>query len=468
LELWRVSRDAKPTLLLLAPSSVDGPWRAASWREALSASHEAVTERDALRRRLERAQLQASLSLEMAQSCSLPEMLDRVARRIAEAYGVQRVALWLLDEGEDRLELRGEIRVGPHPQARLLGEILERVAHEVRSRQRRLLLENLAAEPRYGWDPAHGPATLLAEPMMAHGSLVGVLALCRWDGRALDEETTRGLRWLVSQVALVVKNALLQEGLRAAQDRLREVERILMRSEKLAALGEMSARMAHEIRNPLAAIGGMARRLVDKLPEEDRLRETAEIILSETRRLEDVLGEYLDMARLSQPRRTRTDLNAVARDALDLMRGELNRAGIILEESYARDMPTLLLDGDKIKQALLNILKNALDGVEAGDTIRVETRREGDQVVLEVANTGERIPGEILDKLFVPFVSGKPHGTGLGLAISQQIIQEHGGQILVRSDETWSVVFSLTFPIRENQDRRAGERRSGRDRRHVA
>jgi signal transduction histidine kinase len=143
-------------------------------------------------------------------------------------------------------------------------------------------------------------------------------------------------------------------------------------------------------------------------------------------------------------------------------------AGIIIEENYAPNLPKVLLDTEKIKQVLINVLKNARESTEEGDTIRLDTYMSEDRILIEIANTGERLAGEILDRLFVPFASGHSQGQGLGLAISQQIIKDHGGEILVRSDDTWSVIFTLAFPVALNRDRRARDRRSGRDRREAA
>jgi len=192
--------------------------------------------------------------------------------------------------------------------------------------------------------------------------------------------------------------------------------------------------------------------------------------VQEIRRLEEILTEQLEFARLSRPRLEKIDLTSVVRETLILIREEAQQRGIAISEELATDLPPLLLDRDKIKQVLLNILKNAQSAVSSGGRIHVQTERAGSDVRVEIANDGEPIPGEILESLFVPFATAKAGGTGLGLAVAHQIVREHGGEIQVRTGGPWAVSFSICFPIRENQDRRRTlvDRRVGRDRRRAA
>jgi signal transduction histidine kinase len=242
-----------------------------------------------------------------------------------------------------------------------------------------------------------------------------------------------------------------------------------MQTEKLAALGEMSAKVAHEIRNPLSAVGGFARRIQRSLPEGDPNAEYAALIVKEIRRLEGILTEQLEFARLSQPRLANVDLGELTRETLLLIRDEAEHKGVQVLEELAKNLPLVLLDRDKVKQVLLNILNNALGAVTRGNRIQIRTQRVGGDLRVEIANDGEPLPGEMLDNLFVPFATTKAGGSGLGLAVAHQIVKEHGGEIQVRSGAPWSVIFTVSFPIRENQDRRILlDRRRSRDRRRAA
>lgn len=323
--------------------------------------------------------------------------------------------------------------------------------------------------PSRGVDPDAG-VTYVCAPMIAFDEPLGAIAVVgRSGGQALGGDEEVFLRTLASQCALAAQNAHLGERERDALRRVEETQSMLMQTERLAALGEMSAKVAHEIRNPLSAIGGFARRIEKALAETDPNANYASIIVRETRRLETIVSEQLEFARAPRPRLGPTDLNTVVRETLLLIRDETERAGVQLQEAYETRVPEMLLDADRVKQVLLNILKNAVASTRSGQRIRVRTRASEGWAQVEIANDGERIAGDILEQLFVPFATGRNQGCGLGLAVADQIVKEHGGEIRVRSDEEWSVVFTVSLPIRQNQDRRrTNQRRRGRDRRWAA
>lgn len=402
-----------------------------------------------------------------ATATNLPDLLTHIARLTSEVVRAPWVTFWVGGESGRGLDVVAELRVGSLEDGAPLAEALETLARSSYDEERVKRLEDLTTSFEGPWSGV--PISCMLIPLKAQDSVLGVLGAVqtgREDAFLQDEEAF--LRSVAEQSALATKNAWYKGIIRRSEDRLRETELLLLQNERLAALGEMNARMAHELRNPLSAIGGLARRIARNLPRSSASRESADLIVREVQRLEGLLTEYLDMVRSSQPRRTATDLNVVVRETLELVKPQLQQSGIILEEAYSPSLPKLLLDGDKVKQVVLNILKNAMETVEEGDTIHVETLLSDGRICVEVANTGERIPGEILDRLFYSFTTGKSGGTGLGLAISQQIVKEHGGEIHVRSDDAWSAVFTLAFPIPVNRERRAKNRRSGRDRRRAA
>jgi two-component system sensor histidine kinase HydH len=241
---------------------------------------------------------------------------------------------------------------------------------------------------------------------------------------------------------------------------------LLVDTERMASLGELSARLMQELRSPLSAIAGFARRLEKGLPEGDPSREDAAIVAREAHRLEELLTQHSELARPTMPKLSPQALNQISHEAVVLLRDELTGHGIFLEEAYGDPIPDLLLDADRIRQVVLSTLRNAMDSLRDGDTIRIETLREGDRVLLEIARTGEQLPGEILERLFAPFSTPRPSGVGLALAVAQQVVKEHGGEISVRTEDEWGAIFTISFPIRANQERRKiRDRRSGRDRR---
>jgi PAS domain S-box-containing protein len=201
-------------------------------------------------------------------------------------------------------------------------------------------------------------------------------------------------------------------------------------SERMAALGEMAARVAHEIRNPLISVGGFARRLEKKLDGD--LHEYAKIIVEEVSRLENILKVILGFVKGSKIVKNKINLNELIDNTINFI------APAILEKgnSFIKDLSKLPLmtniDSDRIKEAILNIITNANQATESG-AITVKTRQEGKEALIEISDAGCGIKQEEIKHIFTPFFTTWPHGTGLGLSITHRIIQEHKGRIDVES-----------------------------------
>jgi PAS domain S-box-containing protein len=201
-------------------------------------------------------------------------------------------------------------------------------------------------------------------------------------------------------------------------------------TERMAALGEMAARVAHEIRNPLISVGGFARRLEKKLDGE--LHDHAMIIVEEVQRLENILKEILSFVRGIKTVKFRSDLNELVENSINLIREEIEGKGNRLIENLSPSPITANVDSDKIKEAILNIIKNANEATESG-TITVRTGKKDREAVIEISDDGCGIKKEDLKEIFTPFYTSMPYGTGLGLAITDRIVQEHQGKIDVKS-----------------------------------
>lgn len=405
---------------------------------------------------------------------NLVDLLHLISRVAARVMQTRWAVTWLAEGPEESL------RVASHcgdvsDQDGFLEAMAPLAAKAARTR-RPLLIQDAVEETILPALEAGESRSLLFVPLLAFDRVLGVLGLGDREpqgdlsGTHFQEADEQFLAILGAQAAVAIRNAHLFEQVRETEKRLRETQGLLMQTEKLAALGEMSAKVAHEIRNPLSAVGGFARRIQRSLPEGDPNTEYAALIVREIQRLEGILTEQLEFARMSRPRLLNVDLSEVVRETLQLVREEADRAGVRIQEEYAQDLPQVLLDRDKIKQVLLNILRNALGAVHRGNRIQIRISREGGDLKTEIANDGDPLPGEILESLFVPFATTKAGGSGLGLAVAYQIVKEHGGEIQVCTGDPWSVVFTVSFPIRENQDRRRIliDRRKHRDRRRAA
>jgi len=259
----------------------------------------------------------------------------------------------------------------------------------------------------------------------------------------------------------VLAQALLSDRVRAAEARLAELAKHVASNERLAALGAIAARAAEEAQHPLASIGGFARRVHRALPAEDPNREYVEIILREADRLERLLAEHRQFASLSRPRLALESVNQILTGTLTALSDGMVKRRVRLLKKLAPDVPSLLLDAEKIRQVVRNMLEHALEAVPQGGRVKVETRKSQGYVVVEIASDAPPLSGDMLEQLFVPFATSRKGGDPVGLALAQQVVQSHGGEIRVRSEGDWGVIFSFTLPVVDNADRRARSDRRG-------
>lgn len=221
-------------------------------------------------------------------------------------------------------------------------------------------------------------------------------------------------------------------------------------NERLAAIGKMAAHVTHEIRNPLSSIGLNIELLEEDLASAGASAEARGLLQSITRevqRLEHLSEEYLRVARLPQPRMEADDIAAVVREVAAFSGPEITRAGCELAVRIDEPLPPALFDEAQIRQALLNLLRNAREAMPDGGTIDLVTRADGMSVVVSVEDRGTGIPEEIRARVFDPFFSTKGEGTGLGLAITRQILEAHGGSLACEPREGGGTVFQLSLPI---------------------
>ncbi len=305
-------------------------------------------------------------------------------------------------------------------------------------------------------------------PVMAYGRLLGVLAV--WDGPvrpASSPEWERGdldfAATLADHGALVLEHARRLEELGTSERRHQDLASRLREQDRVAAVGELAARVADDARAPLATMTAFTARALRELSEDDPRREYLEAVRREAERLQSLLDEQSAYARLEQPRLKMQALNDVAQEALKAAGESLSRRRVRLVKKLAPDLPALLLDAARIRRVLENIMACALESVPIGGRMRVETRRSGAFVVLDVLHDRARSDGDVLEQLFAPFGAGNASGAALGLGVAQQIVREHGGEIRVRTEDEWSNVFSVTLPVLANQERRKmADRRSAR------
>ncbi len=237
----------------------------------------------------------------------------------------------------------------------------------------------------------------------------------------------------------------------------RQLREQLLQADKLSLLGRLSAGIAHEIRNPLAAISMNLQFLQAVLPRENEdVREAIEATLQGAVRIDHIIENTLNFARPTKPVKKYENINGVITRAAELCRTIFTKKNIKIIAHLADDLPVLLIDNGQIQQVMINLLTNAADAVNDAGTIEITTRYLNDIdkqcVQIDVKDNGLGIKKEDMEKIFSPFFTKKAHGTGLGLSMSQQIIQSHNGQICVHSSTNFGTTFTITLPAQNAQE----------------
>lgn len=288
-------------------------------------------------------------------------------------------------------------------------------------------------------------------PLMGKEGLLGVLLVDNPQSRdPIVRESLRFLELFAAQAGSAMENSLLLLRLEATHKDLRETQERLIQGEKLAALGEMAASIAHELRNPLVPIGGFAQRIHRTAAADSKEQEYSSIIVREVRRMEKLLTEILAFSRKQLLCFSPCRLEDLAERALVLQKDALEAAKVHLDRVYAPGLPDIQGDEQKLLQVALNLVDNARQVMAGGGTLTLRTSlaslRGEPAVTLQIEDTGGGIPEEALRDVFAPFYTTKERGTGLGLSISQRIVEQHGGNIEVRNTGQ-GVIFTLCLPV---------------------
>ncbi len=228
----------------------------------------------------------------------------------------------------------------------------------------------------------------------------------------------------------------------------------LRRAESLASLTTLAAGVAHEIKNPLGSIGIHAQliaKLVDSLSEETAIRrpvaEYLEVINEEIDRLNRIVVDFLFAVRPMDTHLVNEDLNNLTTDLLNFVQYELEQNGIELVQDLDPALPIVNLDQRYFKQALLNIIKNAIHAMPDGGALRVSTQTRGDRVLLRVSDNGVGMTEEVMNKIFEPYFTTRDFGSGIGLTLVYKVVKEHMGDISVISKEGRGTTFTITLPV---------------------
>jgi signal transduction histidine kinase/putative methionine-R-sulfoxide reductase with GAF domain len=295
-------------------------------------------------------------------------------------------------------------------------------------------------------------ASALVLPLAVGQSLLGLLVLARAAASPWSEEQVDVAESLAAQASVALENARLYEQSRAAYEELKGAQRRLVQNEKMVLLGTFASGLAHEIRNPLNSIGlqlSILERRIAKLESSvsTELAELAGVIRGEIRRLDALVGDFLLFSRTNRLQYQQCDLEQLTDQVLRLLRPEARQTNVALRRQRlsAQAIPVLTMDPEKMKQVVINLVRNAIEALPAGGVVTIETGVVEHQARLVVRDDGPGIPPGL--DIFQLFVTTKPRGTGLGLSLVQQIVVEHGGEVSAQNAAGSGAVFTVSLPL---------------------
>ncbi|UCB49428.1 MAG: GAF domain-containing protein [Deltaproteobacteria bacterium] len=300
------------------------------------------------------------------------------------------------------------------------------------------------------------PTSVYVVPLITRSKVIGVIATDAVDTDGVSKETRETLQVFAPQIAIAIENARLYSRLQEQMGELKRSHALLSRAEKFSFLGNLAARLAHEIKNPMTAIGTFIQLLPTKYEDEEFRSDFHKIAMEETARVNNLITELLDLVKPKESQFKFDDLNSLIDKMVLLVSPQTNAKKIDVIRQLDPDIGEVWIDPEKMKQVFLNLLSNAVEFTPEGGRIEISTRnlpqKEGGRnISVEIKDNGLGIPQSNMGKIFDPYFTTKHKsnmhdGTGLGLFIAYQNMQDHGGTIEVKSGVKEGTVFTLTLP----------------------
>jgi two-component system, NtrC family, sensor histidine kinase HydH len=273
-----------------------------------------------------------------------------------------------------------------------------------------------------------------------------------WKGFSADDLNNMMEMILFNAVAVIF--GVLRDREQAEQKRSREAE-------NLAAIGRAMTSVAHDMKTPLIAIGGFSRLVQGKLQKyssknedyktlAEEAQEKLDIVINETRRLENMVKDMLDFAKPMELHRSEEDVKGIIEECLSVIRDLAQEKRLNLHTQSSENLPPVSLDAMRMKRVLINLVMNAIQASPEGGTITVHSYQRGNKVIIEVIDCGCGVPSDKREEIFWPFYSTKKEGTGLGLPIAKRIVEAHRGRLEVLENKEKGAIFRILIPVNES------------------
>lgn len=424
---------------------------------------ERARHREAERRRDREAHALAAINKAIGGSLDPAAILRAVGDTAHDILAADRVVVLL---GSDPRTLRvGQLAGLPHPEL-IEGQALDLVAAgsrlQVRAFDERRVFstDDWGADPRANPDLARrwGAGSGVVAPLAAHERTFGLLVITSARPRDWTGDQVEVAEALAVQASIALDNARLYEEARKAYEELKDAQQRIMRTEKMAVLGTFASGLAHEVRNPLNSIGLQLSILERRIARVEagigrEMTGLTRIIHEEVQRLDSLVGDFLLFSRTDRLQYRPADLAALADEVVQLLEPEAKALGITVRRfAIGEPAPGLQMDTEKMKQVVINLVRNAFEAMPGGGEVMVESGVVDGQARLVVRDTGPGLPEGV--DVFQLFVTTKPKGTGLGLSIVQQIVLQHGGEIAAASEAGKGAAFTISLPLIGTKEQR--------------
>jgi signal transduction histidine kinase/putative methionine-R-sulfoxide reductase with GAF domain len=411
---------------------------------------------------------QAAICIEnsgLMETLDIDEILRLVLEGVTKNIGFDRARLYLVNEKTNVLECKMAVGID---EERIKGITL-RLDPEDSVVARSIFEKQPFMIPEASQDPRVNPIlkekfnlhSLVVIPLFAKDKALGAIAADFVEpNKNITKEALESVMVFAQQAGLAIHNAFMYQELKTFSQQmeekiqkttadLRKTEAQLIRSDKLAALGQLAAGIAHEIRNPLTSINILIHSMTENLPSGDSHKEDLEVIEEEINRINEIVDQFLRFAKPAPPLLEKADLLSVFEETLQLLRPQIEKRRIAVKKEFETLLPPILMDREQMKQVILNLLLNAIQAMPKGGNLKLKGKISEDDewIILSFQDSGVGIPGEDLNKLFDPFFSTKEGGIGLGLSIAHRIIDQHHGKIEVESAPGKGTLFTVWLPI---------------------